>query len=613
MARKRKTGKAAKYKTKKQTKKQPQKQTVSRAANDPRVRAMAAQIGKMMQKATVHHQRKEFPAAMQIYRRVLTIQPTNVMALNNLGLIRKALGEPRVAEEVIRMAVNLQPKNADFHFNLGNAIREDNRFPTAVAEYRIALKLNPEYFKAYLNLGDCLRIMAEYEAASEAFTKAMELRPDDNDVKLNQANLLLEMGDGEKASEMYQEIIKVRPEEARLYSNCGTAYKQVGKLKAAAECFRKAVDIDPNMVSAIYNAVNLDKMEKNDPWFELLNNLKQNPRMALHEKTGLCFALGKMSNDIGEYDEAFINFREGNALRDQQSARLNRRFIPERHKQTTDDIMRAYSPEQLKKIRPIGALGDDEYTPIIIVGMPRSGTTLTEQILATHPMGAGAGELPDIGDLSREIDTRDNDDEDFLPYPQNIDLLTEERAVELATRYLARLRELCGDSARVVDKMPGNFNYLGFIAHLFPGAKLIDCRRDPIDNCFSCYMQNFSRRHEYSNNLKDLVFVYKEYERIMEYWNENLPMPVYRVQYEDMVEDHEASVRKLLDFCELEWDKSVLEFYKTKRNVQTASVVQVRQPLYKSAINRWKHYEKHLKPLIEGLGAPQGKEAAATV
>ena len=126
-------------------------------------------------------------------------------------------------------------------------------------------------------------------------------------------------------------------------------------------------------------------------------------------------------------------------------------------------------------------------------------------------------------------------------------------------------------------------------------------------------MQNFSRRHEYSNNLKDLVFVYKEYERIMEYWNENLQIPIYRVQYEDMVEDHEASVRKLLDFCELEWEKSVLEFYKTKRNVQTASVVQVRQPLYKTAINRWKHYEKHLKPLIEGLGAPQGKEATATV
>jgi len=165
----------------------------------------------------------------------------------------------------------------------------------------------------------------------------------------------------------------------------------------------------------------------------------------------------------------------------------------------------------------------------------------------------------------------------------------------------------------VVDKMPGNFNYLGFVAHLFPGAKLIDCRRDPVDNCLSCYMQNFSRRHEYSNNLKDLVFVYKEYERIMDYWNKHLPIPIFRAQYEEMVEDHENSVRKLLDFCELEWDDNVLEFYKTKRNVQTASVVQVRQPLYKSAINRWKRYEKHLTPLIEGLGEQEGKEAATTI
>jgi len=243
--------------------------------------------------------------------------------------------------------------------------------------------------------------------------------------------------------------------------------------------------------------------------------------------------------------------------------------------------------------------------------MPRSGTTLTEQILASHPLVSGAGELPDIGELSRQIDKRDNDEEK-LPYPHNVELLDEERAVDLALRYLARLRELCGDSPRVVDKMPGNFNYIGFINYLFPGAKIIDCRRDPFDNCFSCYMQNFSRGHEYSNDLKNLAFVYKEYERIMDYWNENSPIKIYRSQYEDLVENHEESIRKLLDYCELEWDASVLEFYKVKRNVQTASVVQVRQPLFKSAVGRWKKYEKHLKPLIEAYGMQDTKNSAAT-
>jgi hypothetical protein len=319
-----------------------------------------------------------------------------------------------------------------------------------------------------------------------------------------------------------------------------------------------------------------------------------------------------MYHDVGRYDEACMNYREGNALRDQAAARLNRRFIAEGYIKATDDIMNAYTAEQFKKIRSIGALGDDEYTPIIIVGMPRSGTTLTEQILASHPMGAGAGELPDIGELARQIDRRGDDDKERLSYPQNIELLDEERAIELASRYLARLRELCGDSPRVMDKMPGNFNYLGFIAHLFPGAKIIDCRRDPIDNCLSCYMQNFSRRHEYSNDLEHLAIAYKEYERIMDHWNEHLPIPIYRSQYEDLVENHEESMRKLLDFCGLEWDDSVLEFHKTKRNIQTASVVQVRQPLYKTAIKRWKNYEKHLKPLIEGLGMQDQEESAAT-
>lgn len=580
------------------------------AIEKKRRQQLVNEVEVLLHKATFHHQRGEYPPAMQFYRQVLVKQPMNASALNNMGLIRKALGEPRVAEELIRIAVNLRPENAEFHYNLANAIREDNRFPAAIQEYKRALQINPNHFKALLNLGDSLRIMGEYEAADDAFNRAMQLNPEDSYVKLNKANLHLEMGDGDKAAEMYQELIKDKPGDAKLYSNCGAAYKQVGKMKEAAECFRKAVDIDPNMLGAIYSAVGLEKVKPDDPWFELLNKLKQNPRLALHEKTGLCFTLGKMYHDIGEYDAAFMNYSEGNSLRDQMSARLNRRFNARQHQNATDQIIKAYSPERLKNIRKVGALGDDEYTPIIIVGMPRSGTTLTEQIIASHPMCNGAGELPDIIDLAHKIDERENSEE-TLPFPQNIELLDEARSIELASRYLARLRELCGNSPRVTDKMPGNFNYLGFIVHLFPAAKIIDCRRDPIDNCLSCFMQNFSRRHEYSNDLKHLAIAYKEYEKLMDYWYKNLPVPVYRSQYEDLVENHEESARKLLEFCELEWDDAVLEFYKTKRNIQTASVVQVRQPLYTSAIKRWKKYEKHLKPLIEGLGLQEREDAAA--
>lgn len=584
-------------------KRKPEQSREEVAELDAKRAALRTRISKLMQEAVQYHQRQDFPAAIRRYREVLRLHPVNVGALNNLGLLRKSMGEPRVAEEILRMAVNLEPRNPEFHYNLANTLRDDNRLLDAITEYQVALKLAPQNFKALLNLGDSYRILGNYDMAAKQFEKASQLEPDDMDLQMNMANLYMEMGDGQRASTMYQSIIQHKPDDARLYSNCGTAFKQIGDLTKAAQFYRKAVEIDPKMVGAIYSAVNMEKTLPDDPWFELLNNHKQDPRIPLNEKIGLHFALGKMYADIGAYDESFANYRDGNALRNQQSGRINRRFVPKNHTQMVNAVIESYPPERLQNIRTPGALGDDEYTPILIVGMPRSGTTLTEQILASHPLVRGAGELPDLARLASEIDNREIEAAERLPYPQNIQLLDEARSIKLASVYLARLRELCPDVPHVVDKMPGNFSYLGFFVNMFPAAKIIDCRRDPIDNCLSCYLQNFSRGHEYSNDLEHMVYAYREYERLMEYWNNNLPVKIYRSQYEDMVENNEESIRKLLEYCGLEWNDAVLEFYKTPRNIQTASVVQVRQPLYKTSINRWKRYEKHLKLLIEEFSA----------
>ncbi len=562
---------------------------------------LRSKIEKMLEEAFNYFQIQDFPAAIIRYRQVLKLHPVNTRALNYLGLIRKSMGEPRVAEELFHMAVNLRPNNPEYRYNLGNCLRDDSRFMDAIKEYHDLLKIDPKHFNAWLNLGDSYRLLGDYQKASEMFESARKLNPDDCFLKMNIANLCMEMGEAKKASVMYEDILKERPKDSRIYANCATAYKQIGKFKEAVEYYRKAVDIDPKMVGAIYSAVNIDKTQPDDPWFDILNRLKQDHRLQLNDKIGLYFALGKMYGDIGAYDESFTNYRDGNVLRNELSGRINRRFLPENFKRMNDSVLNSYSPEQLSKIRKPGILGDDEYTPIFIIGMPRSGTTLTEQILSSHPKVQGVGELSDIFTLAAEIDNRNVDKRERLPYPQNVELLDEDRAVKLASVYLARLRELAPGYQHVVDKMPGNYAFLGFIVNLFPAAKIIECRREPIDNCLSCYIQNFSRGHEYSNDLSDMAFAYKEYERIMNYWHENLPVKIYRCQYEDIIENHESSVRKLLEYCELEWDDAVKEYYNTPREIQTASVVQVRQPLYNTSIKRWEKYKKHLKPLIEEL------------
>jgi hypothetical protein len=270
-------------------------------------------------------------------------------------------------------------------------------------------------------------------------------------------------------------------------------------------------------------------------------------------------------------------------------------FDPWLHRLEMDALMNIYSPEFMARM-PRASIRSER--PVFIVGMVRSGTSLVEQILASHPAVYGAGELPDIIQTVLSLHTVLGTEQH---YPQCLSKLTQEKTDWLAQQYLGHLASLSPDAARVIDKMPGNFMHLGFIELLFPGARIIHCMRDPLDTCLSAYFQDFSRTHQYSYDLSNLGAFYREYLRVMQHWREVLKLPMLEVRYEELVANQEAVTRRMVEFCGLEWDERCMQFHKAKRYVATASYDQVRQPLYNKSAGRWKHYERFLEPLRKGL------------
>ncbi len=303
-----------------------------------------------------------------------------------------------------------------------------------------------------------------------------------------------------------------------------------------------------------------------------------------------CFALGNLLDKAGDYDAAFGRFATANrlarTLRDAEGKGFDRTLV----QRQIDTLIAGYTPAIFAAPNPVAIPSD---LPVFVVGMPRSGTTLTEQILASHALVAGAGELPDIGRMAAMLGA-----DSVAPSMAWRDPTAARREAEA---YLALLQKLGGDAARVTDKMPDNIVWLGLIARLYPGARVVICRRDPRDVGVSCYFQSFGAGLGWSNDLADCAFRIQEVERLWRHWQTVLPLRILELQYEALIADLEGESRRLIDFIGLPWDPSCLAFHETERPVVTASLWQVRQPLYSSSVGRWRHYRRHLGPLLEGL------------
>ncbi len=315
------------------------------------------------------------------------------------------------------------------------------------------------------------------------------------------------------------------------------------------------------------------------------------PGLSAEERIGVGFAFGKVLDDLDRYDEAFPRYAEANALMKQLRALVGDQYDLAAMRRQIDEMIETYTPSFFQERRD---WGDPSEIPVFVVGMPRSGTTLVQQIAASHPQVHGAGELTDISTIAQSMGETDL---------KSTALGWERQAIKkTAEQHVRRLREMNATASRIVDKTPGNILQLGLIAVMFPRARVVLCRRDARDNCLSCFFQSFTSGNAFSFDLADCGHRYMEIDRLAAHWRRVLPLKMMEIQYEKMVVDLEGQSRRLIEFLGLPWDPACLEFYRAKNAVLTASVWQVRQPIYTRSVGRWWHYEKHLGPLLDVLG-----------
>jgi tetratricopeptide (TPR) repeat protein len=442
------------------------------------------------------------------------------------------------------------------YHTLGMVYSELEKYDLSLEKFETALRLNPSLMETWINIGGVYHKLGRIKEATDSFDRAMAMDPNRFETHFNLANVLQESGE---------------------FDQCAGYYET-------------ALTLNPLHVKSICNIVQARKYDSVDhPDRVRIAALLDNPDVPAKDDSHLHFAMGKLLNDCGDYDGAFFHYKRGNDL---AGARFDRGL----HERDILDLTATYDEEYFSRLAGTGV---ESARPLFIVGMPRSGTTLVEQILTSLPRVDGAGELPDIPWIVRQVPAELGSARD---YPECMEDLDKSSAERLAGQYLNRLDLVSTTAERVTDKLPANYLHLGLIAVLFPNATIFHCKRDPIDTCLSCYFQNFSRDLGFSFNLDDLGFYYGLYERLMAHWARVLPLRIHEVVYENLIENPEDVSRGLVRSCGLEWDDGCLAPQKNRRPIKTASSWQVRQPLYKTSIARWKRYEKHLDSLKSSLG-----------
>lgn len=580
------------------------------------------------------------------FRKVLQLKPRSVLA--RIGLARGLMAEKRYAAVVdeLEIVVQLRPSNFDAHLNLGIALIEGRRIDDAIAHLSHATKLKPSSARATLKLGTALRIKGDLVAAKAKLERAMECAPDCIEAYDELAATYRALGRETDSWKILEKAVALRPETSEGLCELAGICRKLQRYAQAVECYQRALAIDPRSASAFrgigrvrylehrfeearkalstalelepenvanYTAMGLSyqtegRFDEAIKWqskaiarqpdnaeahyalammhasadrrerIRALEVALSMSSLAHDESAILHFSLGKLLDDEGEYDLAFSHFKAGNEVR-----KTGHGFSSNEEPAFVDRSIAAYQRELFAEFRDVG---NDSMRPVFVVGMMRSGTTLVEQILASHPQIRGHGELEGIRWIAQSLGGQALDDDTIR---------------RLAAQYLEGLERDAGDSIRSVDKMPHNFRFLGLITLLFPRAKLIHCVRDPRDTCLSCYFHDFGIRNTFTRDLEELGRFYRTYRRLMAHWHAVLPVPILDVAYEELVLNPELWSRKIIEFVGVPWDVRCLDFHKIDRPVVTSSFWQVRQPIYASSIGRWRHYEKHLGPLLSVL------------
>jgi tetratricopeptide (TPR) repeat protein len=395
--------------------------------------------------------------------------------------------------------------------------------------------------------------------------------------------------DHDRAFQFVSKALDLNPENPTIHQHIAVIHGRLGDFEQAAGHYREVIRLDPSYAEAYFNLSRIVSFEPGDPFVEAIELRLKDAENSDADRCFLHFAAGKYYDDIDRTEQAFAHYRNANDAR-------KARFDIDATRQNFQSLMTTFTTEWL---RGHVDRGSSSRLPVFIVGMPRSGTSLVEQILASHPLVAAGGELHDIWEIVQALSQRDPA---RRPFPQCLAGIDANVLKECADRYLRRLTSLDPIAHRVTNKNPTDFRYLGLIAGMFPNARFLEVRRDPRDTCLSCYFQNFRNGQEYSFDLQDVGSFYRCYEQLMRHWRAVIPTQLLSVSYESLVTEPEPVIREILDFCGLDWHPACIEPHKASGAVTTASRWQVRRPIYRTALCRWKRYEAHLGPLLDVLG-----------
>jgi tetratricopeptide (TPR) repeat protein len=539
------------------------------------------------------HQAGRLQAAEQIFRQILAVEPNDAAAWHLLGLIALQVGKHGAAVEHIGRAIALNPNVAPFHYNLGNAFKGQRKSAEAVACYRRALELNPDDAAAYNNLGNTLKDQGKLDEAVACYRRALELMPNFAEAHNNLGVAFKGRGELIKAIACYRQAVAQKADYAEAHNNLGTALEEEGELRGAEECYRDALRHNPRFALAHYKLARLLGAKLSDQDLALQLRLLEESALPDAQRLLLHFGVAQVLDGRSEYVEAARHLEEGNALQRAQWRNQGREYDPKEYASLVTKIIEVCCPEFFERVRGFGL---ESEVPVFVVGLPRSGTTIIEQILASHSQIFGAGEIKLVGETMAALGGQSAD------FFASLGQLNRDTTQQLASRHLEQLCSLDRAALRIVDKMPENYLFLGLLAILFPRAKFIHCRRDLRDVAVSCWMTHFQEAR-WTNDRQHIASRFHEYGRMMEHWRKVLPAPLLEVDYEETVADLEGVARKLITWCDVAWEPACLEFHRAKRAVRTASAVQVRQPVFSTSVGRWKRYEQPLRSLFAELEA----------
>ncbi|MCH8038435.1 MAG: sulfotransferase, partial [Proteobacteria bacterium] len=530
-----------------------------------------------------------------------------------------------------RAALGLDPAYAQAHLNLGLVLLEGGRKPEADSSFRSALAHDPALSEARLQLsrllfetnpqealdllheaaagrpassdvlgelGDMHRTLGHHDDAVDWYRKALKHDPANARRRVNLGHCLSKLNRFDEAQRAFHTALEHEPALAEAHYNIGLSLQFIGRFDDAIVAHERAVALRPDLTEAHFSLAMIRRARGGESEITHLGDLLADSELSLDGRIHANFALARLHDNLGDEESAFAHYRTGNELKAQTVA-----FDPARHADFVDRCIATFDHAFFGQREGFGL---DSHKPVFILGMPRSGTTLVEQILSAHREVHGAGELDDLRLMIKALPDRLGSAERF---PDIAPALGRPASRELARDYLSRIEDLDPGAARITDKMTGNYLRLGLIALILPRATIIHCRRDPLDTCLSCYFQNFANGLNFTYDLGHLGAVYRHYARLMAHWREVLPLRTLDVCYEDLVAQPEGVSRDIVAFCGLDWDDRCLDFHRHERQVRTASFWQVRQPIFATSVGRWRKFSRFLGPLFESLDMAEGGPA----